>query len=539
MISYNVRNWPILSFLDPSFTLNVRMVAVFGTFGNEALIVTKDKMVYAVGYNSYGCLGISDNHDTLYPKEVKELCGMGIQTFAYGRRPHVLALTANGQVYSWGCNDWSKLNNDNCYEAYVSTAINSKPILVQTNLSEKFVLDIACGNSHCLALTNEGEVYAWGRNDAGQVGNGNKINQDVPVKVNFALANDRIVRIACGDSSSVAITENGEIYSWGDNGVGQLGVGNYEDRVYPCIVQGLILTKIEKVVCGYKHTMALSSKGILYVWGSNSYGQLGNGIDSNVAIPMKLLGMEKISDIAASPYNNISLAMGECKRVFMWGQCLGQCIKHPVLTYETSLHDACVRYAWPSVMHRPLVLDNTWEGNLIDDLKEAFDDPATSDLTIQVQEKAICVHKSILKIRCHYFRTMFQDHWIENNQNIIKHEQFSYDVYKAFLKYLYTDEIVLPPGNELELLHLADAYSEDQLKRRCIQMIKQEMTIMNVMFLYSTAVKYNEKELEECSFTFALSRMTSVVQTPNFAKLDETTVKNFIIKAAQAGAFKT
>lgn len=115
----------------------------------------------------------------------------------------------------------------------------------------------------------------------------------------------------------------------------------------------------------------------------------------------------------------------------------------------------------------------------------------------------------------------------------------------------------------LELLDLANAYFETQLKRRCVQMIKQGITVSNVAFLYSTAIEYNAKvsysfnlldkvleykiikksdypqELEDFCFKFALNHMTAVIQTPNFAKLDESIVKTFIVKAAQAGAFKT
>lgn len=117
-----------------------------------------------------------------------------------------------------------------------------------------------------------------------------------------------------------------------------------------------------------------------------------------------------------------------------------------------------------------------------------------------------------------------------------------------------------------ELLDLANAYFETQLKRRCVQMIKQGITVSNVAFLYSTAIEYNAKvcrsflnkkliiklthkipisfiallqELEDFCFKFALNHMTAVIQTPNFGKLDEATVKTFVIKAAQSGAFKT
>ncbi|XP_054004464.1 RCC1 and BTB domain-containing protein 1-like isoform X2 [Hylaeus anthracinus] len=523
MISRNLKKWPIFSLLESTFISNIQMTIVYGDIGNEALIVTKDGMVYGIGCNACGCLGINDNHSTLHPKKVEALCKRGIKTFAHGKSPHVLALTMDGQVYSWGYNDSSQLGCDH-------TNQTSIPTVVQNNLSKKFIVDIACGHSHCLALTDNGEVYAWGLNDHGQVGAGFISTQNVPTKVKSILTGKKIVCISCGDSSSIAVTDNGEVYSWGDNGVGQLGIGNYVDQVTPCKV-----TTLAEVV------IALSDEGVLYVWGANCYGQLGNGTDWNVSIPTKLEVPEigKVLDIATSSYNNISIAMAVNNRVFMWGQCLGQSIKIPTLTPQKCLHDALACYAWPSVMHQPLILSNEKRVNLIDCLKESFDDPVTSDLTIEVQGKPIHVHKSILKIRCHYFRTMFQEHWVENNQSVIEHDQFSYDVYRNFLKYLYTDEIELDVENGLELLDLANAYSESHLKRRCIQMIKKEITVTNVIPVYSRSIKYDTKELEEFCFKYAMNHMTAVINDSNFAKLDESTVKDFIIKAAQAGAFKT
>ena len=72
-----------------------------GNLGNEALIVTMDKVVYALGCNASGCLGIGDSHSTLYPKKVEALCGKDIKTFAHGRGPHVLALTEEGKVFEY------------------------------------------------------------------------------------------------------------------------------------------------------------------------------------------------------------------------------------------------------------------------------------------------------------------------------------------------------------------------------------------------------------------------------------------------------
>ncbi|XP_061938416.1 RCC1 and BTB domain-containing protein 1 isoform X3 [Apis cerana] len=533
-MSWDLKNWPIFSFLDLNYVSKIHMALVYGNFGNEALVVTKDKMVYAIGSNISGCLGTGDTYNTLYPRRVEELCGKDIKTFAYGKGPHVLALTEDGKVYSWGHNSHCELGN-------ISASQGLIPMLVTKNLCNEFVIDIACGSHHSLALTIEGKVYAWGENTSRQVGNSVNINEGTPMKVNSTLTDKRVVCISCGQSSSMVVTDNGEIYSWGCNEVGQLGIGNYANHANPCKITTLIGITIEKVVCGYAHVLALSNTGVLYVWGGNYCGQLGLGMKTNICNPVQLIVQEmgRVLDIAASHYSHISIAMGESNQIFMWGECLGQSITIPMLTGLRCIHDAFARYASPNVMHQPLILHGEEETvGLIDCFKEAFNDQATSDLIIQIEDEFIYVHKTVLMIRCQYFRTIFS--LATNNQKkFIKHRKFSYNVYKAFLRYLYTDELDLHPENMQELLKLANTYSENQLKKQCIQRMKEGITVENVAFLYSIAIENNAKELEEYCFKFALNHMTAIVQTASFANLNENILKNFIIKAAQTGAFKT
>ncbi|XP_011635998.1 RCC1 and BTB domain-containing protein 1-like isoform X2 [Pogonomyrmex barbatus] len=538
MSTSDLRSWPIFSLLKPDFVSQIHMVVVYGNLGNEALIVTKDKMVYALGNNIAGCLGTGDAHSTLYPKKVETLCGKDIKTFAYGSGPHVLALTKEGQVYSWGHNGYCELGNGTCNQGLTPTLVNMPN--VSGSIFMKRIVDIACGSHHSVALTEEGEVYAWGQNSCGQVGSSISTNQGAPRQVNSNLAGKKVVNISCGQTSTMAVIENGEVFGWGYNGVGQLGIGNYVNQMTPCRVAALLGVVIVKVVCGYAHTLALTDEGKLYVWGGNSYGQLGIGNKTNACNPVMFKHqMGRVSDIAALHYNHISIAVGEGGCVYMWGHCRGQSITTPTATPFSNVHDALACYGSPSVMHQPLVLYVNEDSSLLECLGTAFDDPSTSDLTIQVENQPIHVHKAILKIRCSYFRTMFQHNWAENNQNVIEHDQFSYIVYKAFLKYLYTDVIDLPVEKALELLDLANAYCENNLKKHCIRMIKQGITVSNVAYLYSIAIEYNAEELEEFCFKFALNHMTAVTQTENFAKLDENTVKTFIINAGKAGAFKT
>ncbi|KOC62519.1 RCC1 and BTB domain-containing protein 1 [Habropoda laboriosa] len=509
-----LRYWPIFSLLDLKFISKIYMTLVYGDLGDEALIVTKDGMVYGLGKNASGCLGIGDTHSTLYPKKIDTLCKKDIKTFAHGKGPHVLALTESGEVYSWGYH-------------------NPEGIPTRINFYEKRkIVQIACASYYSLALTDDGQVYVFGA-ECYRIG---KITS-IPKKVELTLNGTKVVSISCGHAFSLAVTDNGKVYSWGDNKVGVLGIENCNDQSHPCKVKNLTGVLIEKVACGYMHVLALSDEGVLYVWGSNYYGQLGCiTFLENVFSPKKLEvpEMGRVLDIAASNCNHISVAMGIGNQVYIWGQCLGQRIKVPTLTPLRCLHDAFACYGCPSVMHQPLILHDDDEINLTNSLREAFDDPITSDLIIEVQGKQIHVHKALLKMRSHYFRMMFEEHWVENSQSVIKHEQYSYDTYKTFLKYLYTNEIDLL-NNVSELLDLANEYMENQFKRHCFQLMKERITVTDVAFLYDISIKYDSKDLEEHCLIFALNHMTEVIQSPNFAKLDGSTAKMFIIQAARAG----
>lgn len=125
------------------------------------------------------------------------------------------------------------------------------------------MVEIACGGHHSLALTDEGEVrfyhlftnlttcqqdlmnllqikvFAWGQNSSGQVGSGINTNQNAPRRVNSNLAGKRVTGIACGQSSSIAVTNYGEVYGWGNDSVGQLGTGKYVNQPSPHKVVGL------------------------------------------------------------------------------------------------------------------------------------------------------------------------------------------------------------------------------------------------------------------------------------------------------------
>jgi alpha-tubulin suppressor-like RCC1 family protein len=130
-------------------------------------------------------------------------------------------------------------------------------------LSHKHIVYIKCGAFHSLALTRSGEVYAWGFNESGQIANESFENQLIPIIVNH-FDGQHIKQISCGCLHSMALTENGQVFNWGDNRFGQLGVGNNENSNTPKLIR--IETPIKKISCSYFHNLLLSCDGDLYVF---------------------------------------------------------------------------------------------------------------------------------------------------------------------------------------------------------------------------------------------------------------------------------
>ena len=160
-------------------------------------------------------------------------------------------------------------------------------------------------------------MAAWGRNQSGELGVDEIISSMVPVVVRGLPADHRVVAISAGQSFSLALLENGEILAWGSNGNGQLGIGDdqYQDQSSPAPVDrsGVLAGKrIIAISAGAGHSLALSDDGIVYAWGANFNGQLGNGgtIQSGTPVEVSragLLGGRFVIAISAMQTNSLAL----------------------------------------------------------------------------------------------------------------------------------------------------------------------------------------------------------------------------------------
>ncbi len=295
------------------------LYVAFRAHANTAGVTSTPGYPWAWGQNGDGELGASTSGTCgtiacgSTPVQVNNVTG--VQALAGGDQ-HSLALTATGVVYAWGLNNAGQLGN-----ASVATGAGSYSATpVQVNGLPSGVTAISAGASHSLALTSAGVVYAWGSNDDGELGNasvatGTGSYSATPVQVSGLSS--AVTAIAAGGHESVALTSAGAVYAWGDNTYGQLGSGASGSSSVPVQVMGLPSTVVAVATSG-NHNVALTSSGTVYAWGDNSDGQLGNGTTTSSSTPVQVSGLSGVKVIAAG--GNHTVALTSDGTVYAWGE---------------------------------------------------------------------------------------------------------------------------------------------------------------------------------------------------------------------------
>lgn len=150
------------------------------------------------------------------------------------------------------------------------------------------VTSIACGDRHGFALTESGQVYGWGSNEFGQLGIGRRGDVYMTCTLLTSLSGLVIRAISSGDRHSAALTSLGLVFTWGCGTDGQCGHGVFKNELRPKALTK-IPSRVLDVVCGHNFTMALTENRSVYAWGNNTYGQLGCGKNvPAIAIPTKI-----------------------------------------------------------------------------------------------------------------------------------------------------------------------------------------------------------------------------------------------------------
>ncbi|XP_074492829.1 E3 ubiquitin-protein ligase HERC2 isoform X1 [Sebastes fasciatus] len=299
------------SFSETLSALNVVQVAG----GSKSLFaVTVEGKIYACGEATNGRLGLGLSSGTIpIPRQITALSNYVVKKVAvHSGGRHAMALTVDGKVFSWGEGDDGKLG-------HFSRMNCDKPRLIEA-LKTKRIRDIACGSSHSAAITSSGELYSWGLGEYGRLGHGDNTTQLRPKLVKVLLGH-RVIQVACGsrDAQTLALTDEGLVFSWGDGDFGKLGRGGSEGCNIPQNIERLNGQGVCQIECGAQFSLALTKSGVVWTWGKGDYFRLGHGTDVHVRKPQMVEGLrgKKIVHVAVGALH--CLAVTETGQVFAWG----------------------------------------------------------------------------------------------------------------------------------------------------------------------------------------------------------------------------
>uniref|UniRef100_A0A5F5PRD1 HECT-type E3 ubiquitin transferase n=1 Tax=Equus caballus TaxID=9796 RepID=A0A5F5PRD1_HORSE len=266
--------------------------------GNHSVFLLEDGEVYTCGLNTKGQLG--HEREGNKPEQIGALADQHIVHVACGES-HNLALSDRGQLFSWGAGSDGQLGLMTTEDAV------AVPRLIQ-KLNQQTILQVSCGNWHCLALAADGQFFTWGKNSHGQLGLGKEFpSQASPQRVR-SLEGIPLAQVAAGGAHSFALSLSGAVFGWGMNNAGQLGLSDEEDRESPCHVKLLRTQKVVYISCGEEHTAVLTKSGGVFTFGAGSCGQLGHDSMNDEVNPRRVLELmgSEVTQIACGRQHTLA-----------------------------------------------------------------------------------------------------------------------------------------------------------------------------------------------------------------------------------------
>ena len=292
--------------------------------------LSRDYIASCWGRNGVGQLGNGSTSNSSVPVAVSTagvLAGAQVTKLVSAGNEFsssVCALTTTSLIACWGFGGSGQLGNG-------STSNSSVPVAVSTAgvLSGKTISDIQTLGASTCVLATDGRVYCWGDGSLGQLGNGSTSSSSVPVAVTTSgvLSGKTVTRLLAASGRFCVITSDSQMFCWGFNSSGRLGNGSTTNSSVPVAVttSGVLSGKtIKSAAMGAAFTCVVASDDKPYCWGSGVNGELGNNASSNSSVPVAVttsgaLSGKTIKSLAVNPLGSHICAIASDDRAYCWG----------------------------------------------------------------------------------------------------------------------------------------------------------------------------------------------------------------------------
>lgn len=293
--------------------------------GDGSGALTASGQLFLWGNNAKGTLGpIEEDRPNFVWPYLVDSGGVAFKSFSMSAQ-HCVAISTDGQVYTWGQNASSLGGPLAMFQGifgpakckglgHSDGASTMHPTLVEFPVSEdlKFT-QVSCGDEHTLALTEDGEVWVWGSGEYGRLGNGWHSDALTPEPVEVLSALSGCKYIACGKAFSAAITDAGALYTWGRNDNGQLGcVGSagLDVNNMEAIPVSVKIPPLKSISCGFGHSLAITDDGALYGW----------GMKRRMEPDIVALEEEGVKFVSTACGDRMCAAISDKGKVYSWGK---------------------------------------------------------------------------------------------------------------------------------------------------------------------------------------------------------------------------
>ncbi|MBU1020898.1 MAG: InlB B-repeat-containing protein, partial [Firmicutes bacterium] len=375
--------------ITSEFNLGIGETIVLVKLGDfHSAVLTSLGRVFLWGGNNYGQLGNGTQIDQLTPLDITSEFNLNpsemIVSIELGAN-HSAALTSSGRIFIWGCNWSGRLGNNSDIDSSVPIDITN-----QFNLDTgDYITVINLGGVHSSALTSNSRLFMWGEGGQGTIGNGTYEDSNIPLEITdrFGLGvEEQLVSISMGETHSSALTSNHRLFVWGSGDFGELGEPGSWQHINPFeITSEFHLVGNEKIAfieMGHDFSSAITLDGRVFTWGFNSSGQLGDETVINKDYPVEISSSFQLypneTIIKLSLGYGFSSALSSEGRIFLWGSnSEGQLGNNtvvdelkpskPVLVFYKMLNSRIYDYSANIDEYVPILDGYTFDGWYIDE----------------------------------------------------------------------------------------------------------------------------------------------------------------------------